>query len=566
MKIDNVAFFGPAGSHTEAALIEHLKPERTKACLSIAEVFSALSQGEADFGFVPLENMLQGPVTETLDQLFEHREKIFIHSSYLSEISHCLGVLPTADSSPLPKDRIELVYSHEQALRQCSKYLHLQLPNAEICQAPNTAAAANLVRGQNLTNAAVIAAKETLLQNGFIVIEEQISDYSGNKTRFALLGRGSVSDLAATETEAAIYKEEDLEFITSIVVDPGRDRQGLLFEILQVISIQNGVNLVSIHSRPDTKGGFVFHLDLEGSLQDDSVRKCLEALHRYCSDTTGKSAEIVVCGSYPRERFRALPFRRIGIIGGEGKMGRWFSNFFTQATLDVLISDKERGLLLEQLVARSDIIILSVPMSQISEIVRKICPLLRPGQLVVENCSIKSCALPGLVELTPPGVEVLGLHTMFAADIPSIKGENIIITPTEKSGKLAKALEDLLYKYGAMLSYASVEEHDKYAAFLQALNQLVLISLADVMRDSFSSLKELDPFSTPNSRQTLQTMKRVLSQSEELIVDLQTLNSQYPDMRHRFLATVSKLINALDEKDVETLLATVRSSSIFLNS
>ena len=244
-------------------------------------------------------------------------------------------------------------------------------------------------------------------------------------------------------------------------------------------------------------------------------------------------------------------------------MGRWFKRFFEKVDLKVMVNDKEQGVALEEIARCCDVILLSVPMSQAPLLAEQLAPLLRSDQLVVENCSIKSCTLPQLLHLAPQGVELLGIHTMFGGDVEQLKGENVIITRTERCGRRAKAFEDLLYKYGAIITYATVEEHDRHSAFLQSLIQLIMISAADVLSKSFRSAKEMEPFSTPNSRLVLQSMRKVLSQSEELIADLQSLNTEYALIRHRFLETVFRLTGALDRGDTEEVLMCARTAANF---
>jgi prephenate dehydratase/prephenate dehydrogenase len=558
-----VAFLGPEGTNTDVALREFLPSADGLPCFSIAEVFRSLLEGKAEAGFVPIENMIQGPVTETLDALFEYQGRIFISDSHMTPIRNALGVLDAKSTA----GSITAVYSHEQPLRQCSKYLSEHFPTAQRLAAPSTAAAVQLVGQQQMAHAAVIAPAASLSAAGLHIVETDISDVPENKTRFLLIRRGSIeADLPRKDSfEARMTSAADpLTFVTSIVIDPGRDRKGLLFEILNVISIQHHVNLVTIHSRPDTRGGVVFYLDLEGHPEDEQIRRCLADLRRYCVDSTGKTTEIHILGAYPRTGFYTLPFRSIGIIGSEGVMGRWFRTFFEQLGLEVLGCDKNSGLSIAELARQSDVLLLSVPMSSAAALATELMPHLRPGHLVVENCSIKSCVLPELISTAASGVEILGLHTMFGGDRATIQGENVIVTKTEFSGSKAQAFEDLMYKHGAKIHYSSIERHDQIASFVQSVIQLNMLVLGEVMQKSFPSLQEFDFMSTPNFRSVLNTMTRVLGQSDELLVDLQLQNEKAEGMRHRYLEAAFRLVSLLDQKDVRGFLETVERSRSFI--
>ncbi len=561
--LGSVAYLGPKGSYTELALTRQYDVDSAVPCLSISEVFAKLAAGEVDHAFVPLENIAQGPVAQTLDCLFEHKGKIAIVSSTLTHISHCLGVLEASEIDSESLSKISEVHSHEQALRQCSQYLRTNTSQAELCSARSTGAAAERIAEEKLLTAAVVAAESTLERLGFRILARNIADIANNRTRFVVLARGVVGAAAATMRPKHPMANTEQFFVTSIALDPGRDRKGILHEVLTIISMEHQVNLLSIHSRPDAKGGFVFHLDLEGAVDDPSISRCLEKLDYYCAEVTGSTASLEKFGSYPQERFHALPFRKIGILGGNGIMGRWFSQFFGSAGLEVEICDVDTEQQAADLAKSCDVLLLSVPMSQMADAIDDLVPHLRPGTLLVENASIKGCALPKLLDASPAEVEVLGIHTMFGGDIQQLQNQNIIITTTDSSGEKAQAFEDLLYKFGAKLTHVDIVAHDRITAYLQALFQLTLVALAEVLRKSVDSSDEIDPFSTPNSRNLLTSMERVLQQSDSLLVDLQTLNDEYPQMRHVFLQCVFNLVFSLDRGTSDEFLESAKLSREF---
>lgn len=245
-------------------------------------------------------------------------------------------------------------------------------------------------------------------------------------------------------------------------------------------------------------------------------------------------------------------------------MGRWFAKFFREAGLEVFGSDRESGLPLEQLIARSDVVLLSVPMSKSQEIAAACISRLRPGQLIVENCSIKECVLPFLAEKAPQGVEVLGIHTMFGGSAESLQGENVIVTRTSRSADLSQALEDLLYKHGAKLQSSSPAEHDRVSASVQSLLQLLLIAYGNVLRDSFGTRDSVDFMSTPNYRLLLQVLGRVTQQTDDLICDLQTLNSQAPHALRQFVAVLTEFAGELEAGSTESLRARLNAARSFM--
>ena len=555
----SIGFLGPAGSYSELALKKALPGKEISACRSIREVFIKVESGELTCGFVPVENVIQGPVTSTLDLLLQYYQSIEIVDSSAYPIRHSIGIL---GKSNIEMDQLGEVYSHPQALDQCSTFLLNNLPAAERLPMASTSAATQYINKRSLMNSAAIAPAETLKSAGFRVLKTDISDHPNNQTRFVLICKRDITQRPAIR----VPKSEDTS-VTSLVICPGRDRNGLLYEVLEVVSIAYGVNILSIHSRPDTRGGFVFYLDLEGHESESSIQNCLIELDKYTREATGHTAKIAVFGSYTRTPFYRPAFSSVGVIGGNGEMGRWFVDFFTEAGIETYISDKkdssDSSLSLKELAKRSDVIILSVPMSAIESVIKKLTPHLKPGHLVIENCSIKNSSLPIITAATGNSIEVLGLHTMFGGAVKSIKGENIILTRTTKSGKKAQAFEDLFYKHGAKVSHATQSEHDRATSYVQSLTHLVLICLAEVLKENFTDEEQLEAFNTPNSRALISAMKRVLNQQDDLLIDIQLKNDQAQNLRRRFLEQFFNLSASLEQGEKNKLFTTLSQTRGF---
>jgi len=304
---------------------------------------------------------------------------------------------------------------------------------------------------------------------------------------------------------------------------------------------------------------------MEGHISDTRTSDCVKTLTNYCQEQTADVAKVIICGSYKRSTFRKTPFDSIGIIGAHGTMGSFFSKFFEDAGISVTACDIKTKITPEKLVKDVDVIFLSLPMSEITSITSKIAPLLRPGQLIIENCSVKHAALLKIEEIVPAGVEVLGIHTMFGGDISNLRDQNIVITETQSCGPLAQSFADLLYKHGARLTKASTLEHDKRTSFVQSLVHFSSICMADVMRESFSDPDELEAFSTPNARRTIETLRRVVAQHPTLSSDLQTLNPEAIEMRIKFLKKVFELTLSLNNADTEPLLKTIEKSKLYFS-
>ena len=268
-----IAFLGPAGTYSEDALLSLQIPDvEPVACLSIEEVFAAVESGEADRGIVPIENSVEGSVNATLDALaFE--SSALIQQEIVRDIHHALVV----GGETRPED-VTAVTSHPQATAQCRRWLAENLPGRPIVAANSTAEAVQ--RAVAEPGIAAVGNRLAAELYGGRVLRDGIEDYSGNQTRFIVVGRDVMVRTGDDKTSLALFIRAD--------------KPGALLMILSEFAYGE-INLTKIQSRPTKKalGEYMFFVDLEGHLEDENVLLALECLRL-------KLREVKVLGSYPK--------------------------------------------------------------------------------------------------------------------------------------------------------------------------------------------------------------------------------------------------------------------------
>ena len=529
-----IGFLGPEGTYTDEAAKQLFPDAIRTAYPSIDAVFDAVASQAVSFGVVPIESLVQGPVTETLDNLFRYAGKVTIGDMLVLAIDHALGALGKPEE-------IRRILSKDQALHQCSAYLAHQFPHAALIEAPSTAAAMELIVRQGWRDAAAIGRESTLRQYGLEVLARGIGNPPQNKTKFAVLGDH--------------YHEHTGIDATSFVIYPHRDRIGLLQDILHLISRESALNLSSIHSRPDTKGGFRFYMEVEGHIEDAAVAQCLAAMER---ELVSDDVEVRVFGAYPRRMFNEPRIHTIGLIGGTGQMGRWFRPFFEKAGYGVLLSGRTTALTYQQCIEQSDAVIINVPISHTVELIHQIGHFFRPGQLMVDNTSIKTQPVAAMLAVAPEGVEVLGMHTVFGPAITELRRQNVIFTSTPQSGELALEFEGIFYKYGATITHTTPEYHDRQMAFHQNLEHFTKVVLAEVLRTQFGIPEVMAAYSSPNSRSSLITMGRVLNGDPQLYAEIQSQNLQGAGLIQAYLRIAGEIGQALSHGDADQFARVMR--------
>ena len=230
---------------------------------------------------------------------------------------------------------------------------------------------------------------------------------------------------------------------------------------------------------------------------------------------------------------------RIAIIGGSGRMGRWFANFLLKDGKEVVITGRNERKLLEakqklgvevatnaEAVTSADVILLSVPIDNFESVVQEIEPYIHPRQVIIEITSIK--ALP--VEIMHKHLKIgltLGVHPMFGPGASSITNQNFVLTPTnEAETALAQKVREYLEPRGAKVTLMTPQEHDEMMTVILGLSHFIAIVSADTLL-SLGSLKQTEAIGGTTYKLLLTLVGSVLSENPEFYASLQM---NLPDM------------------------------------
>lgn len=269
-----LAYLGPPGSYSEIAAIAYGGADAEYLPLaSMPAVVTAVETGAATKGVLPIENVIEGSVTATLDLLI-HETNLRIAGETVIPIQHYLVARPG-----LTLGQIKVLYGHPQSLGQCRRFIDRVLPGvATVASLSNSAAPVEALADER--PAAAISTLRAAELSGASVIARDIQDRSGNVTRFILLGQ---EDSAPTGDDK-----------TSLCFGFGeRDRPGILVSALQEFA-SAGLNMTKLESRPskDVLGEYIFLVDINGHRSDPVVAAALERVRQ-------KVGLMKVFGSYP---------------------------------------------------------------------------------------------------------------------------------------------------------------------------------------------------------------------------------------------------------------------------
>jgi prephenate dehydratase len=253
-----IAFQGERGAYSEIAAKKLFGNNITiSPSFSFEEVFLKVKEKKVNYGVVPIENSLYGSVFETYDLLLQN--SLSIISELNLQINHCLLA-----SKKYKFNEIKKVYSHPQALGQCSVFLK-SLKNAQIIPAYDTAGSALISLNESQTPTAAVASRNASELYGLKILKSNIQNNKENFTRFLVISN-------------KILKRDFQNPKTSICFEL-KSIPGALFKALSVFALRD-INLLKIESRPIPHKPFeyVFYMDLSGKMEDKKIKNALNHL------------------------------------------------------------------------------------------------------------------------------------------------------------------------------------------------------------------------------------------------------------------------------------------------
>ena len=261
--MDKIYFQGTYGAYSHLAALKIDPKAKIIPCKTFDECFSNASSEENSKIVIPESNRITGNIgIEYL--IFKYR--LNIYSEYFQKIEHNLLGHPGVKIN-----EIKNVYSHAQALSQCSKFIKKYNLNENV--RADTAGSAKMISNNKNKEDSAIASSLSAETYGLEIIKKNIENESGNLTRFLIMGK----DISQPEFGKKKY-------ITSFLFKL-KSKPAALYQSLGGFAI-NGVNLTKLQSYPEKNSfdSFFFLCDLDGHIEDQKVQKSLEELGLHCQD------------------------------------------------------------------------------------------------------------------------------------------------------------------------------------------------------------------------------------------------------------------------------------------
>ena len=268
-----VACQGVEGAYAQIACEKIFKSPFIMYFKNFDGVFNAIEQGLCQYGILPIENSTAGSVKKVYDLMIRHNFSIV--RTFRLKIDHNLLANQGANLNCITE-----IYSHEQAINQCSEFLK-KFPNAKVIPVENTAVAADMVAKSGRKDIAAISSRSCEELYGLCCLASNIQDEGNNRTRFICISKN-----------LEIYPGADKTSIMMILPH----RPGALYKVLARMYVL-GINVIKLESRPipDRDFEFMFYFDLETSVYSDEFVQLMCELDELCEEFKylGSYSEVV---------------------------------------------------------------------------------------------------------------------------------------------------------------------------------------------------------------------------------------------------------------------------------
>lgn len=251
-----IAYLGPEGSYSSIVASEF--QGEGVPYPNFKKVVEATLSGECDSCVLPIENTLQGGVLQNLDLLSE--VSLIAIDEYLLTIHHRL-----IHRKGVPLSKIKRIYSHEQAIGQCTRFLVNEVPSVEVIAVESTAKGVKMISSDFEAG----IGGEHLITDELEAYDIEIADEPNNFTHF----------LHLVPSEKGITRHTERIFLVAVCPN----RPGSLLGLLEIIS-HAGLNMTKIESRPikASPGEYSFFIEFEGDYLSDFVQKTIKEMEAYC--------------------------------------------------------------------------------------------------------------------------------------------------------------------------------------------------------------------------------------------------------------------------------------------
>ena len=252
--------------------------------------------------------------------------------------------------------------------------------------------------------------------------------------------------------------------------------------------------------------------------------------------------------------------KNIGIIGGSGKIGSTFRKSFESVGLKVLVTDDSSKNLEDELIEKSDWVILSVPIDKTLEVFNSIKDKIRKDQVFSDFTSVKS-----ILGNQTYDFEFVSCHPLFGP-LNTIEGQNIVTIPVSE-GSLYTSIIDIFSRIGLKITeMKSLREHDKYMSLIQGMTHFSHVCFTTAMKKLDLDFDKVMEICSPIYQSNISFSSRITGGDENLYTNIIMDNPANKEVLQMYLDTSSKLLDMVKNQNYEDFKSNFNDNREYLKN
>lgn len=252
--------------------------------------------------------------------------------------------------------------------------------------------------------------------------------------------------------------------------------------------------------------------------------------------------------------------KNIGIIGGSGKIGSTFRKSFESVGLKVMVTDDSSKNLEDELIEKSDWVILSVPIDKTLEVFNSIKDKIRKDQVLSDFTSVKS-----ILGNQTYDFEFVSCHPLFGP-LNTIEGQNIVTIPVSE-GSLYTSIIDIFSRIGLKITeMKSLREHDKYMSLIQGMTHFSHVCFTTAMKKLDLDFDKVMEICSPIYQSNISFSSRITGGDENLYTNIIMDNPANKEVLQMYLDTSSKLLDMVKNQNYEDFKSNFNDNREYLKN
>ena len=261
---------------------------------------------------------------------------------------------------------------------------------------------------------------------------------------------------------------------------------------------------------------------------------------------------------------------KVAIIGGTGKMGRWFTKFFLKEGDQVVVSGRNKEKLAKMkdefgvevgdnvnAVKSAERVLISVPIDNFEEVIKEIHSHVRPDQVIMDICSVKEFPVKVMHKYIKTGV-TLGTHPLFGPNVESVQNQNFVLTPTnDEEERFANDFKKWLEERHVNVSVMSPKKHDELMSVVLGLPHFIGVVVCDTLLD-YVNFAETKRAAGTSYKLLLALTETVVSQDPEFYASLQMHLPNVENIESLFCEKSKEWLKVVRRKDKSALTGMMR--------